>query len=204
VELVIMRAFLLIAIAASAAACNPYDPNLPPVPFRCGTSDPPGEAVCPSGYVCVGDVCEEDEGDGPDADIRADAGCQDLAEPNDMISSATLSPVWDQMMSIQYEGLSLCPMMDTDYFRINQPTNCAAIPCPNLDVLVEFTDLGAPPTLAITNATGVVVAPGGSTGTSGEVKAVLNNVAQGQYYVRVTSQPVLSHYRLTIDGTRTE
>ena len=49
-----------------------------------------------------------------------------------------------------------------------------------------------------------MVIPGGATGTSGQVKAVLNNVAQGQYYVRVTSQPVLEHYKLTIDGTRTE
>lgn len=191
-----MRVLLFLAIAATAA-CNPYNPDLPPVPFRCGATDPPSEAQCPSGYVCVGDVCEEDNGEGPDADIRADAGCQDLAEPNDMINTATLSPVWDQMDAIQYEGLSLCPMMDTDYFRINQSMNCGGV-CPNLEVLVEFTDLGSPPTMAITNATGVVVTPGGSTGTSGEVKAVLNNVAQGQYYVRVTSQPVLSNYRLTI------
>lgn len=45
---------------------------------------------------------------------------------------------------------------------------------------------------------------GGTTGTQGQIKAVLNNVAQGQYYVRVTAQAVLEHYTLTIDGTRTQ
>src|SRR5438128_2596672 len=31
-----------------AAACSPYDPNLPPEPFLCGTSEP----KCPDGYTC--------------------------------------------------------------------------------------------------------------------------------------------------------
>ena len=58
-----------------------------------------------------------------------------------------------------------------------------------------------PPTVAILNATGTVVATGGSTGNQGEVKARLGNVAQGIYYVRVTDGAILNHYRLTIDGT---
>jgi len=188
-------------LAAALAACNPYDPNLPPTPFRCGSGDP----ACPSGYECDGTLCVEAT-DGPDADTHADAGCQDLAEPNDTLTMATNGAVFDQLDHIMLVPLSLCPMMDTDFFHLNQPTNCggAGPACPNLDVLAEFNDLGTPPTVVIQNATGVTVATGGTTGTAGQIKAVLNNVAQGQYYVRVTSQPVLSYYALTIDGRRTQ
>jgi hypothetical protein len=200
-----MRVLLTLAFApiAALAACNPYNPDLGQTPFRCGASEP----MCPSGYACVAGLCEEDNGDGPDADVgNPDGGCQDPAEQNDMITTATNGAVFDQLPMIMFEGLSLCPMMDVDYFHLNQPNNCggAGPACPNLDVLAEFEDLGVPPTVVIQNATGVTVAMGGTTGTAGEIKAVLNNVAQGQYYVRVTAQAVLDHYALTIDGTRTQ
>ena len=203
-ELVIdMRVLLTFAPIAALAACNPYNPDLGPTPFRCGNSDP----VCPSGYTCNAGLCEEEDGGGPDGNTNTDAGCADPAErpvPNDMISTATNGAVFDQLPMIMFEGLSLCPNMDVDYFHLNQPNNCggAGPACPNLRVTANFEDLAVPPTVVIQNATGTTIAPGGSTGNPGEVRAVLANVPQGQYYVRVTAQAVLSHYALTIDGTQ--
>jgi len=199
-ELVIsMRVLFYVPALAVFAACNPYNPDLGPTPFRCGAMDP----QCPGGYECVAGLCEEMGGEGPDADTHPDAGCLDLAEPNNTITTATNGAVFDQLQMIMFEGLSLCPAMDADFFHLNQPLNCGGTgpACPNLAVTAEFENLQVPPTLVIQNATGVTVAPGGTTGTQGQIKAVLNNVAQGQYYVRVTAQAVLEHYTLTIDGT---
>ena len=51
------------------AACSPYDPSLPSMPFLCGDQEP----RCPDGYVCVGEpdgrrVCRAD-GTVPDAGV---------------------------------------------------------------------------------------------------------------------------------------
>lgn len=197
-----MRAFFYsTAFAAAAlAACNPYSPDLGQTPFKCGAMSP----QCPGGYECVAGFCEDTGGDTPDGHTGPpDGSCGDLAEPNNMINAAYPSPVWAGGLDhIQYEGLTLCPAMDGDYFSIIQPVTCGAAPaCPNLSVLAEFEDTGNPPTVAILNSTGTVVAPGGSTGTAGQVKAILNNVAQGTYYARITSSSTLSHYLLTIDGS---
>jgi len=178
--------------------CNPYDPNLPNIPFRCGDTEP----MCPSGYACNADnECEKSDEGVPDA-APADGSCSDPAEPNNMMAAATETHVWNQIPDIQLEELSLCPSMDADYFHLIQPQNCGGVgpACPNLEVLVEFEDLSVTPTLAILNFSGAPVAMGGTTSTPGQMKAVLANVAQNQYYVRVTSQAVLGHYRLTIDG----
>lgn len=195
-----MRALLVGSFAlAATAACNPYDPSLPPTPFRCGDTDP----VCPSGYSCDTGLCVSDT-DRPDASGPPDSGCADQAEPNNMLNQATNGAVFDQLDHITLEGLSLCPMMDTDLFHLNQPTTCGgATACPNLDVQIEFEDQGGAPVLAVLNSSGTVVQMGAVI-ASGTIKATFNNVPQGQYYVRVTSQPVLAHYRLLIDGRRTQ
>jgi hypothetical protein len=198
-ELVIdMRALLTFASFAALTACNPYDPDLGDTPFRCGSQDP----VCPSGYACVSGLCERDVG-GPDADTHADGACADLGEPNNMLTQATPGAVWDMRTMIMFESLTLCPMMDTDYFHLNQPTLCggAGPACPNVTVTADFEDLSVQPTIAIQNATGVTIQMSSPTGP-GQVRAVLTNAAQGQYYVRVTAQAVLGHYALTIDGTQ--
>jgi hypothetical protein len=188
-------------LAGVLVGCNPYDPNLPAVPFRCGTSEP----TCPSGYSCDGTNCIEDN-DGPDAPpTPSDARCADLAEPNDMLNMATLTPVYDQLNMVVLESITLCPLTDKDYFRVTQPTTCGTTPaCPNLDVLVTYS--GAPPSLVIQSATGATLTTGGMPNppVPNTVKAVLNNVAQGQYYEVVSVQDqIVPNYRLTIDGTRT-
>jgi hypothetical protein len=198
-----MRLTILAFLAGALAGCNAYDPNLPAQPFRCGDEDP----VCPSGYRCDGTLCIEDVA-GPDgAPPTFDARCADLAEPNDMLNMATLTPVYDQLNRIVLESVTLCPATDVDYFRVTQPTACGAAPnppCPNLDVLVTYS--ANPPSLVIQNATGATVQIGGMPNPPipNTVKAVLNNVAQGQYYVVISTQNDLTvpNYQLTIDGTR--
>jgi hypothetical protein len=198
-----MRLTILACLAGVLVGCNAYDPNLPAVPFRCGSEEP----VCPSGYRCEGGDCVEDI-DGPDAPPPVfDARCSDLAEPNDMLNMATLTPVYADLEMIVLESASLCPATDRDYFRVTQPMACGAAPnppCPNLDVLVAYT--GAPPALVLQNATGATVQIGGMPNppVPNTVKAVLNNVAQGQWYIVISTQQdqLVPNYRLTIDGTR--
>jgi hypothetical protein len=196
-----MRALLAGSFAlAAVAACNPYDPNLPPNPFRCGDTDP----VCPSGYACDSGVCIEDGGGDPPDAQPADAACQDPAEPNNMIAQATNGAVFEQLDHIMFQGLTLCPTMDTDLFYITQNDQCGtSSPCPNLDVEMRFDELGATPAIAILNGSGTVITPGNVT-EQGVIKAAYNNVPQGMYYVRVTSQAVLPTYSLSIDGRRTQ
>jgi hypothetical protein len=199
-----MRAVLVSVVSvwlAAVAGCNPYDPNLPPNPFRCGDTDP----VCPSGYACdSGGLCVEDGGGDPPDAQPADAACMDPAEPNNMIAQATNGAVFEQLDHIMFEGLTLCPMMDTDLFYITQNDQCGtSSPCPNLDVEMVFDELGATPAVAILNGSGTVIVPGVVT-SQGVIKAAYNNVAQGMYYVRVTSQAVLPRYGLSIDGRRTQ
>jgi hypothetical protein len=64
---------LWLGAAAALAACSPYDPPLPPVPFLCGDQEP----RCPEGHVCVEDpdgreVCRAATA-APDARIDASA-----------------------------------------------------------------------------------------------------------------------------------
>jgi hypothetical protein len=196
-----MRTWIVFAsIVAATAACSPFDPDLPPTPFQCG----PGEGAerCPEGYACnAQNVCEVSRG-GPDGAPGVDSGMcgPDQAEPNNMQSQPTQTFVADTRDFIEYAGLSICPAMDADYFFINIPT----MGLTNLDVTVT-PPAGAitPPSVQITNSTGQPVANGGSDG-QGNIKAALNNAAQGQYYAIVTMSgtDTLSSYSILVDTRR--
>jgi hypothetical protein len=194
-----MRIFVSFSIAAAAAACNPYDPNLPPDPFQCGAGS--GSERCPEGYACnAQNICEISVA-GPDGNMIDSGMCgPDQAEPNNMQSQPTQTFVADQREFIEFAGLTLCPAMDQDYFFINIPT----MGLTNLDVTVS-PPAGAitPPSLQITNSSGNPVANGGSDGM-GNIKAALNNAAQGQYYavVMMSGTDTLSSYSILIDTRR--
>lgn len=200
-----MRLALVSSLAlAAVAACDPYNPNLSNTPFRCAEVEP----LCPSGYECASGFCIEEGSPLPvDADSDGQPSvCEDEAEPNDELAVATPGALFDQLDVIMLEGLSMCPTMDTDLFKLNQTLNCggkAQPACPNLDVDVVWEDTENTPSLAVLNQAGTVITNGVPDG-AGTLHASGNNLPQGTYYVRVTSQAVISHYRLTIDGRRTE
>src|SRR5689334_14352924 len=83
----IFVAFALI----TAAACNPYDPDLGTTPFKCGSTEP----KCPSGYDCINDVCREAVSvDAPGTSFQcANDGTVEGASRNDDYMHAFVTPI---------------------------------------------------------------------------------------------------------------
>lgn len=187
----------LIAFASLAtlavAACDPYDPDLGTTPFRCGTEEP----RCPEGYMCMEyspsmQICEAGEDSlvdaGPD---EADAGpfvCNNdmTIEPNESISNATSTPIPDIQDFYNLASLAICPDTDIDVFRFRVAET-------GKNVTVDLTHQSSRGllTVDILNAAGTSIAPGSPVmGDNNHLRAAINNLPSGIYYVQVASSGV--------------
>ena len=199
-----MRVALLVSVFLGAVAgCNPYDPDLGDVPFRCGTSAP----TCPEGYVeeqrsMVGCVCVRAgaAGDGGVGQIDSGGGptdCNDDSsfEPNDqyecppgqapaecdLLGSATPTAIGAAATTTNFNDMAICPGADKDHFRMN-------IPQAQTDILVAVTfEIGGGDLrVDILNSSGSSIATG-SPVSSNRIEAMITASTPGTYYARVQS-----------------
>lgn len=195
-----MRTLFTLSLALGLiAACTPYDPDLPPMPFWCG----PDEPRCPNGYTCMPagsggatpDVCVVAEGDVPDP-----TNCDDELplEPNDSITDAYDTPVAMQRTSVVFAA-AVCPAGDKDTYGVTITTDGQ-----DLEVLIEYDDSGAELQASIVNMTGIAIANGMVT-SPGIKRAYYMNFPVGKVYAQVfgptTGSETTSGYKLTINVT---
>jgi hypothetical protein len=179
---------MLIALAALAAGCNTYNPDLGSVPFRCGSDEP----RCPLGYTCVTyseeeALCEKtSSGDAPDAGDRADAGgftCADDGElePNNSMEEPTDTMIPTQHDSYKLVSLSICPDTDVDVFLFNVDVSGK-----NLRADLTYMSARGQLVLEVLNDGGDVIKTGAAVaGMPDIVRAEVPNMPQGSYYVQV-------------------
>lgn len=197
-----MRSLISLAFVLPVfAACSPYQPELPEVPFFCGASEP----RCPDGYTC-------EEGSGgafclsPNATVPVDAPNFNCAndsqlEPNDTPQTAFPTPVAAQKMSLTFAGLSICQMNDKDTYGVTITTLGQ-----NLEVLVEFEDGGAALSASILNKEGTPIMNASPvTGMARVIRAYVPNLNPGPFYAQVYGPPTgamrQNNYKMTINVT---
>ncbi len=181
---------------ATLVACNPYAPDLPTAPFRCG----PVEPRCPENYACKQysadyQVCESGMStvDAPPTDGSPLVCNNDQAlEPNDAIGTARAIPPKPLGTPFKYADLAICPETDKDYYAITVDANTT-----NIQVVVDFST-GTPLTLAVLNSSGNPVATGTIAGRKNT--AYLANAAAGVYYAFVSGGK--NNYEMTVTLTR--
>lgn len=174
---------------ATAPGCNPYDPSLPDVPFRCGTEEP----RCPDSYTCVEhsasqQLCERENADNaPDAGVGPDGSssfvCNDDSEieRNDSISDPTITPIPTLDDKYELAGLAICPDTDIDVFRFSIDQTGK-----NVRVEITFNAGNGELLLDVLNSTGVSIRSGSPvTGDAGLVRAEVANLPAGTYYAQV-------------------
>jgi hypothetical protein len=200
----------LLAAAALATACNPYDPDLGSEPFRCGTSEP----KCPDGYQCVtlssaNQICEPNDGSQPpdgggDGDDGAALSCQPPLpdgelEPNENISDPTITPI-PPNSTFDVLGAAICSDADIDMYRFVADVNGK-----NARVDVSYDATAGTLLLDMLNSSGVVIRSGAALpGDSNTLRADVNNLAQGNYFARVKAMPGVRnqysiHFLVTAD-----
>lgn len=181
-----IAAALLVALALSAAGCDPFDPDLGESPFRCSES-----GACPSGYTCeptaeipsgvcrsadeIGDDSGNGDGDG-DTNLCADA---DL-EPNDSPGNAVITQVPDQQLQYQASGLAVCPAQDIDLYRFR-------VAIANQNIRAEVTTNRSVGELIaeILNEQGEPLADGTYNASNTQLTVELQNAAADVYLLRV-------------------
>ncbi len=185
-----MRAFFLaMGLAALAAGCNTYNPDLGSVPFRCGTDEP----RCPLGYTCVTyseeeALCEKTGGDEvADAGQQPDGGggfsCADDGElePNDSREEPTDTRIPDLHDDYKLVSLSICPDTDVDVFLF-----MVDISGKNLRADLSYMSARGQLVLEVLNDAGDVIKTGAAVaGMADLVRAEVPNMPQGSYYVQV-------------------
>lgn len=178
-----LAALLLAPIAASGAACNPYDPDLGEQPFRCGTNN-----ACPDDYECnSSDLCVR---------IGATADCADdsATEPNDTRDQAFGTPVADARADVTYADLSICPADDVDLFEVTVPANGL-----NLTASVTYEN-GPALRLRLLNDAGTMIIAGSDNGDN-EVSFAATNLPLGAFYVEISAgENGSNNYRLAIES----
>jgi hypothetical protein len=175
------------------AACSPYDDNLGAAPFLCGPTEP----RCPEGYTCLpdngADVCFESgsqSGDNCDDDNGL--------EPNDALDMATMTGV-DATRSFSAEGHTICPGIDKDNFGL-----ALAVTNEGIEIAVDFEPAQANLRASILNQTGIPIVAASSGDPATTLKAKLQNLPAGNYYVQVAGTGAdigTNHYKVTINVT---
>ncbi len=177
----VRRLLPAVALSLWAAACNPYDPNLPNTPFRCGMSDP----VCPDGYTCnSAGVCIAGDDIRPDASTAFVCADDGSLEPNNAPNRAFVTPIPSASLNYSLLGLAVCPEGDLDHFQFGVTTNGI-----NLEAQVVSVAGRPPLQLNLLAPNGMVIATGLSdAGTPQKVKLdVPNRLAVGTYVIQVKS-----------------
>lgn len=193
-----MRRSRLLAFAALAgllapgsSACNTYDPDLGPIPFRCG----PEEPRCPAGYACVDYSAEEQLCESLDGDVFTCADDGEV-EPNDLTTEATNTLIPAQGNTYRLVGLSICPDGDEDYFLF-------AVGATGGDLRADLEHEAADGQLMleVLNAGGAPIraAEAVSEDDPNLLRAQLTNLPQGTYYVRVRApEGIRNNYAIEI------
>lgn len=194
---------------AVLAACNPYDPNLGPTPFLCGSGTP----QCPDGYTCQSQnmkmVCVKPGAGTPDSG-NPNGSCADdsMIEGtgrNDTIATAYQTPVAASTCSIPYSGLAICPSGDKDYYMVQ--LNAIETISAQMTYTAMFGTVPGPKlAVYIVNQGGTTIAnPQPVTGTT--YSATAANLPSGAYYVLVETDPSVTtgetrnNYTLTITAS---
>jgi len=190
-----MRALLVTLLVG----CSSYSPNLPAVPFLCGS----GTQMCPDGFTCQADgssgkmVCVTPNGKIPDAPNLC-ANDSNL-EPNDTKDMAYQTPIDGvSRTTIPYAGLAICPAGDKDWFAIN------LMAMTSIEAIVTYETWGAPLQVSIVGPNGQPLANGSPTSTPNQIRAYINSLASSQtYYVEVfgpaSGEALTNNYGLTIN-----
>lgn len=190
-------------VAASLAACTPYDPDLGNAPFFCGPADQ--EQRCPEGYMCMPsagsggtEVCVAPNGMIPVDGNNTNCADDRSLEPNDSTATAWITPV-DTTKSFPLSSLAICPAGDKDNYSIMMTTANQ-----NLEVIVEWEAGGAELQAAILNSGGVAIA-NATTTVSNTKRAYTPNVPSGIYYAQVfgpnQGSLTTNNYKLSINVT---
>jgi hypothetical protein len=182
-----MRGVVLAAAALLATSCKPYDPDLGPKPFQCGTDEP----RCPDGYtpVDVSKVRCECWREPPQVDAGPAYPCNgDSHEQNDSIATATPTHVGPNAADT-FSTVAICPASDIDIYDISVPL------ANNLIVLsVVFDESRSPPDLDLLDAGGVSLHPTVTSPQSGQLSATYQASATGHYYVRLSGREEVNYY----------
>ena len=169
-----------ISVALVLGACS-YNPTLPDEPFKCGTSDP----KCPDGFTCnTSNVCVTGPDGGTAHDSSANFICDtadSVQEPNDTINSATQTPVASQRNSVTYSDLAICPSTDIDDYEFVIDTDGQ-----DAVATITYQSNGAVLKMSVLSSNNVVVAQGQDAGSE-MVRATLNHLAVGDYFVSVSA-----------------
>lgn len=175
----------LLATALLVLACNPYDPNLGPSPFLCGTDEP----RCPDGYTPV-DVsavrcqCQL-------APSLPDAGAAyicdgDVFEPNDDYRAPTVTHV-GQNSTDNFSNIAICPAGDLDNFGLTVPVAGTLI-----QATVTFDATRTPPDVDLLDGEGVSLHPT-VTPMAGQVVATYLAGQTGPYVVRLSGSETVNY-----------
>jgi hypothetical protein len=183
----------VLMVALAAASCDPYAPDLPNVPYQCGSDEP----RCPDGYHPVqitGARCECWKNDGSEvADAGIDSGpfsCADdsAREPNNNIGEATPTAITGTgSNSTIFEDMAICDIpsdgttADVDVYRMTIATANTGI-----EVVVDFTEVGRTVEVDILNSSGTSIQSGSPAGI-GRMRAFTTAGVTGTYYAQVKS-----------------
>jgi hypothetical protein len=190
-----MRRHLLVAFLL--AACNPYDPNLGDIPFRCGTDEP----RCPDGYVAV-EVsairCECHRASSvPDGggEYFCNFDPSDTGESrNDSAANAATIDV-ETNPTLNLVDRSICPRGDEDHYAMMAPRVGTHI---FMRVVYDRTRLA--PGLDITNQEGASLMPLRGEPEPGVVTAEHDTMFPGIYVLKVIAAEE-TNYSLRLEIT---
>lgn len=197
-----MRACILaIMLAATAFACDPYDPDLGDTPFRCGTGAP----LCPEGYVCVERspaerlcVRPDEPGDGPDGGDNTSCGDDNGEEPNESYNDPSTTPIPDFQSEYTVQGFAICPETDVDTyrFRVNQVGR-------NVKVEVMYTASMGGLQVDVLNEGGNSIRTGEPVGGNMDLlRAEIPNLPTGTYFAQIRATANMRNsYDMTISLT---
>ena len=179
---------------AALAACDPYAPELPNHPFKCGGDN---DDLCPEGYTCnASQVCERVP-TGADIDASTSFQCaNDTIEPNDTPLQAYRTPIPQASFSAALLSVAICPGDDKDHYRFGVDavgTNMEA-------TIVGMADR-ASLTVNLLNSNGTKIADGAPVPGNPQVvrMEVPNRLAVGDYVVQVLSpDSTQNNYEITI------
>lgn len=195
-----MRSLTVVFLLGLFGACTPYEPDLGPAPFLCGTAEP----RCPDGYSCMmmdtREVCLAPNGTIPDAG-KGNCADDSMLEPNDSIQMAFQTPVATQKNNLTFAGLAICPAGDKDTYSIT-----ITMAQQNLEMLVEYEGTGADLQGSILNMGGTPIANAAvMTGATGVRRAYAPNLPTGTYYAQIygpnSGAVQTNNYKLTINVT---